>query len=86
MLQPTDELEPEDVRLVLVCPFCGRTVPYPGVAGDGSELLAECDRCDVYFGFDPEEVYTIGAELSTSVGSNGGIRASDTLQIDAISS
>ena len=57
-----DELEPEDVQLVLDCPFCGRPVPYPGLASDGSEPMAECDRCDVYFGFDPEEVYTIPVE------------------------
>ena len=44
-----DDLEPEDVELVLDCPFCRRPVPYPGPAGDGSETLAECDRCDVYF-------------------------------------
>ena len=53
-----DDLEPEDVKLVLDCPFCRQPVPYPGLAGDGSETLAECDRCDVYFEFDPDEVYT----------------------------
>ena len=52
-------LEPEDLCLVLDCPFCRRPVPYPGPAGDGSETLAECDRCDVYFEFDVEEVYTL---------------------------
>ena len=62
MLQQPDELEPEDVQLVLDCPFCGHPVPYPGLAGDGSEAMAECDRCDVYFGFDPEEVYTVTAD------------------------
>ena len=56
-----DDLEPEDVELVLDCPFCRRPVPYPGPAGDGSEALAECDRCDVYFEFDPSEVYPIAA-------------------------
>ena len=44
---------------MLDCPFCRRPVPYPGPAGDGSETLAECDRCDVYFAFDPSEVYPI---------------------------
>ena len=53
--------EPEDIRLVLDCPFCGRPVAYPGLASDGSEALAECDRCDVYFGFHPNEVYSIPA-------------------------
>ena len=23
-------MEPEDIRLVVTCPFCGRAVPYPG--------------------------------------------------------
>lgn len=61
------DLEPEDMKLVLDCPFCGHQVPYPGPAGDGSETLAECDRCDIYFVFDGDEVYTIGAVLSTDV-------------------
>jgi hypothetical protein len=59
--QPFD-LEPENVQLVLDCPFCGHPVSYPGQANDRPETLAECDRCDVYFGFDPAEVYTIGAD------------------------
>ena len=56
---PPGDLEPEDLRLMLDCPFCGRAVPYPGRAGDGSPALAECvgPRCDVYFEFDPAEVY-----------------------------
>jgi hypothetical protein len=64
-----DDLEPEDVELVLDCPFCGKPVPYPGLGGDGSEPLAECDRCDVYFEFDPDEVYTIAAGLLTDLAS-----------------
>jgi hypothetical protein len=56
-----DRHEPEDIRLVLDCPFCGRPVPYPRLASDGSKALAECDRCDVYFGFDPDEVYPLPA-------------------------
>jgi hypothetical protein len=56
-----DDLEPEDLRLVLDCPFCRQPVPYPGTAADGSQTMGECDRCDVYFDFDPEEVYTIAA-------------------------
>jgi hypothetical protein len=56
-----DDLEPEDIRLVLDCPFCGQPVPYPGPAADGSQTMGECDRCDVYFDFDPEEVYPIAA-------------------------
>ena len=61
LMPSPDELEPEDLRLVLDCPFCGRPVPYAGLARDGSEALAECDRCDVYFGFDPEEIYVLEA-------------------------
>ena len=37
-----DDLEPEDLRLVVDCPFCGRPVAYPGPARDGSPALAEC--------------------------------------------
>ena len=63
-LQPNSphDLEPEDLRLVVDCPFCGRPVPYPGRAGDGSPALAECTdpRCDVYFDFDLSEVYVAG--------------------------
>ena len=60
ILRPDDEEnEPEDIVLVLDCPFCRHPVPYPGHGGDGSELLAECDRCDVYFGFEPDDVYPI---------------------------
>jgi hypothetical protein len=55
--EETDDLEPEDVVLVLDCPFCRQPVPYPGLAGDGSMTLAECDRCDVYFEFNVDEVY-----------------------------
>ena len=56
---PPGDLEPEDLRLVIDCPFCGRAVPYPGRVRDGSPALAEClaPRCDVYFDFDPGEVY-----------------------------
>ena len=50
---------PAEVRLVLDCPFCGRTVPYPGRASDGTAALAEClnPRCDVYFDFGDADVY-----------------------------
>jgi hypothetical protein len=55
-------LEPENVKLVLDCPFCGHRVPYPGLAGDGSKVMAQCDRCDVYFDFDNHEVYPVRAD------------------------
>ena len=63
VLRPGGEsMEPEDIRLVLECPFCGRPVPYPGSAAAGSEPMAECERCDVYFGFLPQEVRDIPVE------------------------
>ena len=58
--RPAD-LEPDDLTLAVDCPFCRRPVPYPGLARDGSAALAECDRCDVYFDFDPGEVYAEAA-------------------------
>ena len=63
-----DDLEPEDIKLVLDCPFCRHPVPYPGHAADGSETLAECGRCDVYFDFQAGEVYTIAAGESSKSG------------------
>jgi hypothetical protein len=55
----TGTLEPEEIRLVVDCPFCGRAVPYPGRVRDGSPALAECvsPSCDVYFDFDESDVY-----------------------------
>jgi hypothetical protein len=57
------DIEPEDFRLVVDCPFCGRAVPYPGRARDGSPALAECadPRCDVYFDFAVADVYAARA-------------------------
>jgi hypothetical protein len=67
-LQPATprDLEPEDLHLVVDCPFCGRAVPYPGTARDGSPTLAECadPRCDVYFDFDPSDVYAAATEAA----------------------
>jgi hypothetical protein len=63
LLRPSSEsMEPEDIRLVLECPFCGRPVPYPGLAADGSEPIAECERFDVDFDFLPLEVHDIPVE------------------------
>ena len=63
LIRPGGEsMEPEDIRLVLGCPFCGRPVPYPGPAAAGSEPMAECERCDVYFDFLPQEVRDIPVE------------------------
>ena len=54
-------LEPEDIELVSTARSAADPVPFPGLASDGSETLAECDQCDIYFGFDPDEVYTLPA-------------------------
>ncbi len=56
---PVGPPEPEEVRLLVDCPFCGRAVPYPGRVGDGSPALAEClgPACDVYFDFVEADVY-----------------------------
>ncbi len=57
-----DDLEPATLQLVLDCPFCRCPVPFPGLASDGSETMADCDRCDVYFAFDPEEIYVLESD------------------------
>jgi hypothetical protein len=63
LLRPGGEsMEPEDIQLVVACPFCGRPVPYPGSAAAGSEPMAECEPCDVYFDFLPQEVRDIPVE------------------------
>ena len=50
-------LVPEPSALLLDCPFCGRPVPYPGLARGGEPALAECLDCDLDYEFDPGEVY-----------------------------
>ena len=54
---PREEPAPEDICLVVHCPFCRGAVPYPGRSGDGSPALAECVGCDVYFPFDDRDVF-----------------------------
>jgi hypothetical protein len=61
MAEDHDPADDEEVRLVLDCPFCRQPVRYPGPTTNGSEAMAECDRCDVYFGFDTSEVYAAAA-------------------------
>lgn len=63
-----DPGEPEDLRLVVDCPFCRRVVEYPGLAANGSPALAECLVCDVYFDFPAEEVYAAGSGGVATVG------------------
>ncbi|WP_435011923.1 hypothetical protein P12x_006157 (plasmid) [Tundrisphaera lichenicola] len=72
---PAADLEPEDLHLVVDCPFCGHPTPYPGRAGDGSPALAECpgDRCDVYFDFRPGEVYAAGPVDHRIIPTNGSV-------------
>jgi len=53
----SSEPDAAPIRLVLDCPFCGHAVAHPEAARCGSAAMAECDRCDVYFGFDETEVY-----------------------------
>ena len=55
-----DDLEPENLHLVVDCPFCRTSLPYPGLVGDGSLPMGECLSCDVYFPFESEEVYAAG--------------------------
>jgi hypothetical protein len=50
-------LEPEDLCLVLDCPFCRRPVPFPGRVKGGALAQAECLDCDVYFEPREHEVY-----------------------------
>jgi hypothetical protein len=57
LLSPRHNAAEPDVRLALDCPFCDRPVPYPGRTRDGVPPMAECARCDVYFDFQPDEVY-----------------------------
>ncbi len=55
-----DDRDPEDLRLVLDCPFCRTPVPYPGAVGDSVPHLADCPGCDVEFPFELDEVYVAG--------------------------
>jgi hypothetical protein len=55
------DLEPEDLRLVIDCPFCRRPVAYPGHTRGGAPPLGECETCDVDFDFGVEEVYAAKA-------------------------
>jgi hypothetical protein len=54
---PRDAPPPDDIHLVLHCPFCRRPVAYPGRCSDGSATLAECEDCDVYFEFEDRDVF-----------------------------
>jgi hypothetical protein len=49
---PADAHLQDTQRLVVDCPHCGRSVPYPGRIEGGEQALAECVPCDVYFDCD----------------------------------
>jgi hypothetical protein len=55
-------LEPEDLVLVLDCPFCCRPVPFPGRVRGGALAQAECLACDIYF--EPREHEVFAADPS----------------------
>jgi hypothetical protein len=59
--EPREEPAAEDICLVVHCPFCRGAVAYPGRSRDGSDLLAECADCDVYFPFEDRDVFPAGA-------------------------
>ncbi len=61
-----DDLDPEDLRLVLDCPFCRTPVPYPGDAPGGAIPLAGCPDCDVEFPFEAGEVYATSSKDRTA--------------------
>jgi hypothetical protein len=63
---PQADPEPDDLRLVINCPFCRAPVPYPGRVADGSLAMGECDGCDVYFPFEADEVYAAGPRDASS--------------------
>jgi hypothetical protein len=66
LTEDPDALAPEDLRLVLDCPFCRGPVPYPGAAPGGAIPLAGCPDCDVEFPFEPGEVYAASSKRRTS--------------------
>jgi hypothetical protein len=64
--EPRQEPAALDLCLVVHCPFCRGTVPYPGRSRDGSALLAECEECDVYFPFQESDVFPASARAAGS--------------------
>jgi hypothetical protein len=57
---------PKDPFVVLDCPICGRQVDFPGTTDHGLPM-AECDHCDIYFDFKPEDIsITRGMALHTA--------------------
>ena len=58
--RPAADLEPEDLRLAVDCPFCGRASELVSGPG-GLPPFAECGRCDVVFDFPPGDAYAASA-------------------------
>jgi hypothetical protein len=64
-VQPHEEPASEEICLVVFCPFCRQATDYPGRAGDGSALLAECEGCDVFFDFEDHDVFPASSKAIT---------------------
>ncbi len=64
--EPSEEPAAQDICLVVHCPFCRGAVPYPGRGRDGSDVLAECGECDVFFPFEDRDVFPASARRVTS--------------------
>ena len=47
----------DHARLVVHCRCCGGQVPYPGRNRDGSNPLAECPDCDLYFEVHDRDIF-----------------------------
>lgn len=63
------EPSPEDLALVLDCPFCRRRVVLvtPGSTNRELPVVAECDPCDVYFDYRLDEIYVSTPEPVHSI-------------------
>ena len=48
--------------LCSIAPSAGVLSRIPGWPVMAAETMAECDRCDVYFSFDPEEIYVLESD------------------------
>jgi len=57
---PAGDLEPEDLRLAVDCPFCGHACALAD-GRDGLPAMAECRSCDVCYEYAVNEVYAAGS-------------------------
>ncbi len=70
--QPHDERNTDDlIGLVVRCPHCARPVNFPGLSRDGSNPMAECENCDVYFHFEDHDVIPADARRDARDGHPG---------------